>query len=175
MGAFSSEADYDGRDVASMLDRVGPALGKSTYADFARHRTEGGESPDGQQLADPIRVFLACADDQARHQLSLLLSGSPDIAVVGHADTGPQAIETAATLQPDTVLVDIDLPGKHGSAATRELAAVCPHSSIVVLTSSIRDGSPANSSLHGDPAGHDDLLMAIRTLREGEISLYPPW
>jgi DNA-binding NarL/FixJ family response regulator len=160
-----------------MLDRVGPASGKSTYADVARHRPQSGESPDGRSSVDPIKVYLACADDQARHRLSLLLSSSRDVDVVGDAGVGTQAIETAAELQPDAVLVDIDLPGTLDSPATRQLADVCPSASIIVLTSSIRDELIATPAMRRDTAGqsHDDLLMAIRTLRAGEIMVYPPW
>ena len=160
-----------------MLDRVGPALGESTFADGARLRHQSGEMPDSRSSGAPIRVFLACGDDQARHRLSLLLSGSRGIDVVGHAGVGARAIDTAAELQPDTVLVDIDLPGKLGSSATREMAGVCPGASIVVLTSSVRDDLLEAPSPTRDPTGHgyDDLLMAIRTLRAGEITVYPPW
>jgi DNA-binding NarL/FixJ family response regulator len=128
-------------------------------------------------LAGPIRVYLACADDQARQRLSLLLSGSRDIEVAGYAGRGPQAIKTAAELQPDTILVDIDLPGKLGSPATRELSEACPGASIIVLMSSVRDDLIETPSQQRDPVRqhHDDLLTAIRTLRAGEITVFPPW
>lgn len=171
------EADYFGRYVASMLDRLGPELAESTYADLVRRQPQSGESPDGPPLAGPIRVYLACADDQARHWISLLLSSSRDIDVVGHAALGPQAIETAAELKPDTILVDIDLPGELGSPASRELARICPYASVIVLTSSVRDellDLPSPSS-YAVRQRHDDLLTAIRTLRAGEITVYPPW
>ena len=160
-----------------MLDRFGPESRESTHTGLARRWPQSGESPDGPPLADPIRVYLACADDQARQWLSLLLSSSRGIEVAGHAGDGPQAIETAAELQPDTILVDIDLPGRLGSPATRELAQVCPGAAIIVLTSSVRDDLLETPSLRRDPLrqDHDDLLTAIRTLRAGEITVYPPW
>ena len=160
-----------------MLDRLGPGLGESTNTNLARRQPQSGESLAGPSLAGPITVYLACGDYQTRHRLWLLLSSSLDIEVAGHAGDGLQAIETAAELQPDTILVDIDLPGKLGSPATRGLAEACPGASIIVLTSSVRDDLRETPSMRSYPVGQDHhaLFTAIRTLRAGEITVFPHW
>ena len=62
----------------------------------------------------PIRVLIV--DDHAlfRHGLELVLASEPDLEVVGEAADGLEAIERAAELQPDVVLMDVRMPGVGG-------------------------------------------------------------
>ena len=65
----------------------------------------------------PIRILLA--DDHAvlRAGLRMLLSAEPDLEVVGEAGDGQQALEQAATLQPDVILLDLTMPDMDGLMA----------------------------------------------------------
>jgi DNA-binding NarL/FixJ family response regulator len=83
---------------------------------------------------ESIRILIA--DDHAhfRSGIAALLLATPDIELVGEAATGDEAIEQAATLQPDVILMDINMPGVNGIEATRRILHTSPHISILVLT-----------------------------------------
>ena len=81
-----------------------------------------------------IRVLLV--DDQAavRHGLRLRLRVEPDVAVIGEAGDGATALELARKLDPDVVLMDVELPGMDGIAATTALRAAVPRTAVVILS-----------------------------------------
>jgi DNA-binding NarL/FixJ family response regulator len=82
-----------------------------------------------------VRILIA--DDHAlfRDGLRSLLQAQGH-EVVGEARDGKQAIELAAELHPDLVLMDVSMPGLDGVAATRELRALQPDVKVVMLTAS---------------------------------------
>ncbi|MEK7327370.1 MAG: response regulator transcription factor, partial [Chloroflexota bacterium] len=83
---------------------------------------------------DPFRLLLA--DDQAitRSGLRTLLAAQGDIEIVGEAKNGEEAIELAASLQPDLILMDLRMPGVNGIEATRRIHRLSPHIGILVVT-----------------------------------------
>jgi DNA-binding NarL/FixJ family response regulator len=126
-----------------------------------------------------IRVLLA--DDQAmvRAGLRLLLSGEPDIEVVGEAADGHEAVAQAARLRPHVVLTDIRMPGLDGLAATRRILAADPAARVLVLTTfdldeyvyeALRVGA-SGFVLKDDPP--EQLIAAVRTVAGGEALLSP--
>lgn len=78
---------------------------------------------------------LVC-DDQAiiRDGLEMLLKLEKDIEVLGQAQDGAEAVELAAKLQPELVLMDLKMPGMTGIEATRQIKARYPHIKVLVLT-----------------------------------------
>ncbi|MGE5264805.1 MAG: response regulator transcription factor, partial [Acidobacteriota bacterium] len=66
-----------------------------------------------------IRILIADDHTLFRDGLRALFSSLPDIEVVGEAATGEQAVTAAAALQPDVVLMDIQMPGINGIEGTR--------------------------------------------------------
>ena len=83
---------------------------------------------------DKIRILIA--DDSApfRDGLRGLLQSIDDVEVVGEATTGDEAIRLARDLQPDVILMDIQMPGVNGIEATRQIVHTSPHISILMLT-----------------------------------------
>jgi two-component system, NarL family, response regulator LiaR len=82
-----------------------------------------------------IRVVIVDDHQMVREGLKVLLSTSGDIAVVGEAANGVEAVEQCRFLQPDVVLMDIQMPVMDGAAATAEITAACPDTRIIALTS----------------------------------------
>ncbi len=120
-------------------------------------------------------------DDHAmvRSGLTVLIDGTGDLHVVGEAADGRQAVELAAELQPDVVLMDLSMPGMDGVEATRELLRQRPESVVVVLTS-FSDQPRVTEALKAGAVGYllkdcdpRDLLAAIRSAAEGHAPLDP--
>ncbi len=82
-----------------------------------------------------IKVLIV--DDHAvvRGGLAALLATAPDLAVVGEAADGDEAVALAAERQPDVILMDLSMPGSDGVDATRRILAADPAQHVVVLTS----------------------------------------
>ena len=126
-----------------------------------------------------IRVLLV--DDQAlfREGLETLLSVHKDIQVVGQACNGREAVEVAARLRPDVVLMDVRMPVLDGVRATRLLKEAQPECRVIVLTTfdddeyifdALRTGA-AGYLLKDVPSAR--LVEAIRATARGESILEP--
>ena len=128
-----------------------------------------------------IRVLLA--DDQAllRSAFRVLVDSEPDMAVVGEASDGAEAVRLAKEERADVVLMDIRMPGTDGLAATRLISAdpTLAHVRVVILTTfevddyvvqSLRAGA---SGFLGKGSEPDELLNAIRVAAGGEALLSP--
>ncbi len=128
-----------------------------------------------------IRVLLA--DDQAmvRAGFRLILESEPDIAVVGEAEDGRQALAAARSLRPDVVLMDVQMPVMDGLAATRELLgppAALP-TRVLILTTFERDDY-VFAALRAGASGFllknappEDLIEAVRVVAAGNALLAP--
>lgn len=130
-------------------------------------------------MSDVIRVLLA--DDHAilRAGLEALLDLEPDIEVVASVADGESAIERVKALSPDVVVMDLDMPGIGGLAATREITAASPSSHVLVLTSQPEAQhllpvleAGGSGFVHKSKAD-EDLIAAIRIVARGEVFLYP--
>lgn len=82
------------------------------------------------------KTSILIADDEPafRSGLRALLKSSNELALVGDAATGSEAIRLAAELQPDIILMDINMPGINGIEATRRILNTSPHIGILILT-----------------------------------------
>ncbi|MGW4913244.1 response regulator [Streptomyces sp. NPDC004270] len=81
-----------------------------------------------------IRVLLADDEALVRTGLRLLLQTAPDITVVAEADDGRAAVEACTRVNPDVVLLDVQMPGLDGVGAARELSALPAPPRILMLT-----------------------------------------
>jgi len=99
-----------------------------------------------------IRLLLVNDQLAVRHGLGMWLQLEPDILVVGEAGTGAEALALAEQLQPDVVLMDIEMPNMDGITATAALRAVAPQSAVVILSI------------------HDDVLTCMRAQRAGAVA-----
>jgi two-component system, NarL family, response regulator LiaR len=128
---------------------------------------------------DPIRVLIV--DDHAvvREGLRTFLELQDGIEVVGEAGDGEQAVEQAATLAPDVILMDLVMPKLEGVGAMRALRERSPSSRVIVLTSFIDDGR-LMPALEAGAAGYllkdvepSELARAVRSACIGEAMIDP--
>jgi DNA-binding NarL/FixJ family response regulator len=121
---------------------------------------------------NPVRVLVA--DDHAilRQGIKSMLEARLGWQVVGEAANGREAVEKAARLKPDIVLLDITMPELNGIEATRQILKVAPEAQILILTmheseKTMREVLQAGARgyvLKSDAPG--DLLVAIDALRK---------
>lgn len=126
-----------------------------------------------------IRVLIADDHQVVRSGLEQLLATADDIELAGMAADGAEAIELAADLAPDIILMDLSMPGTDGIAATRAITTASPTIQVVVLTS-FSDKQRILDALDAGAAGYvlkhaepDELLDAIRAAHEGGSPLDP--
>lgn len=126
-----------------------------------------------------IRILIA--DDQTitRSGLRTLLAAPGDVEVVGEARDGEEAIELAAALQPDVILMDLRMPSVNGIEATRRIHRTSPHISILVLTV-FEDDTSVFPAIRAGAQGYllknteqDELLRAIHTVAGGGAIFSP--
>jgi DNA-binding NarL/FixJ family response regulator len=121
----------------------------------------------------PLRILLADDHVTVRQGLRLLIDSEHDMAVVGEASDGSEAVQKARELRPDVVVMDISMPGMNGLAATRELKSIQPDAVIVTLTRH-SDHAYLQELLRAGVAGYvlkrsapTELLHAIRAAAAG--------
>jgi DNA-binding NarL/FixJ family response regulator len=128
-----------------------------------------------------IRVLLVDDETLVRSGFRLILEAEPDIEVVWEAANGVEAVEAAKKLDPDVILMDVQMPVKDGLAATREIAALgrLESSRVIILTTfeldeyvyeALRAGA-SGFLLKRAPAA--DLVAGIRIVAAGEALLAP--
>ena len=116
------------------------------------------------------RVLIVDDVAQVRRELRTLLPLLDAIDVIGEAENGQNAIELAAALQPDVILMDVEMPIVDGLTATRSIKQRCPQCRVVILSIHSDEAVRATARL----AGADDfvdkgaplaaLLQAIKTM-----------
>lgn len=128
---------------------------------------------------DRIAVLLVDDQELIRYGLRLVLEAQPDIAVVGEASDGAEAVRAAQRLRPDVVLMDVRMPGVDGIEATRQLTAALPDTRILVLTTYDLDEF-AFGALRAGAAGFllkntrpDELVAAVRAVTTGDAVVSP--
>lgn len=128
-----------------------------------------------------VRLVLADDEQLVRSGLRLILEAEDDIEVVGEAGDGAEAVALTRRLDPDVVLMDVQIPGMNGIEATREIVALGREDSsrVVILTTfdldeyvweALRAGA-SGFLLKRTPA--EDLVAGIRVVAAGEALLAP--
>ena len=126
-------------------------------------------------MAEPIAVMIVDDHPVFRQGLRNVLAAQEGLEVVAEAADGEAAIETADTIRPDVVIMDINLPELNGLQATRELKDRCPDIQIIMLTAyddeeqichAIRAGA---SAYHAKDVRPERLVGVIRQVHEGHF------
>ncbi|MFZ5911354.1 MAG: response regulator [Chloroflexota bacterium] len=121
-----------------------------------------------------IRVLIVDDIAETRENVRKLLQFEPDIEVLGAAKTGREGVQLSKELDPDVVLMDINMPDLDGIAATEQILAKQPHVQVVILSVQGEQNYMRRAMLAGardfltKPPMADELISAIR--RAGEMS-----
>jgi DNA-binding NarL/FixJ family response regulator len=126
-----------------------------------------------------IKVLVA--DDEAllRAAFSSLIEAEDDLEVAGTAANGQQAVDLAASLAPDVIVMDVRMPVMDGIEATRQITRGQPGSRVLILTTfdldeyvfeALRAGASGFALKNRPP---EELLSGIRTVAAGEALLAP--
>ena len=124
---------------------------------------------------------LLLVDDHAviRSGLRMLLETEADMVIVGEAGTGQAALQQVEELQPDLVLMDIDLPDLSGIEVTQRIKQQWPQVAVVALTIH-EDQEYFFKMLQAGISGYvpkraapEELITAVRTAASGGVYLYP--
>ena len=125
-------------------------------------------------MADQIRVLVVDDIPETRDHLTKLLGFESDIDVVGSAASGSEALEMAARLSPDVVLMDINMPDMDGIAATEQLSSAVPNAAVVMMSVQGEADYLRRSMLAGareflvKPFSSDELTASIRQVSARE-------
>jgi DNA-binding NarL/FixJ family response regulator len=108
-----------------------------------------------------------------REGIRLLLAKATDIEILGEARDGKEAVELASSLNPQVILMDIEMPGVDGLQATRQLKAAGHPAQILILSMHTEERivrAAAESGAHGfliKNIDRDELIGAIRSVHQG--------
>jgi two-component system, NarL family, response regulator NreC len=126
-----------------------------------------------------IRVLLADDHVLIRAGLRMVVDAQPDLAVVGEAGDGREAVAMAESLKPDVVVMDIGMPGLNGIEAAHQVGEKLPAARIVMLSMHSDEGyilralkAGAKAYLLKDSA-EADLARAIRAAADGKSFFSP--
>jgi len=126
-----------------------------------------------------IRVLVVDDHGVVRLGVERALSGLPGVEVVGAVADGEQALAAVPELEPDVILMDLQMPGLDGIAATREILRQQPDARVVVLTSyldratieaALEAGAIGYTLKDGDP---QELERVVRVAADGDFPIAP--
>lgn len=126
-----------------------------------------------------IRILLADDHAMVRQGFRLILGAQPDMEIVGEAGNGREALEMAAKLKPDLVVMDVAMPELNGIEATRRMAETSPRTRVLAL-SMHKDSVYVREILRAGARGYllkdsidKDLVSAVRAVAKGDGYLSP--
>ncbi len=133
------------------------------------------------QRSNDSTISILIVDDHTlfRDGLRSLFTSVSDTDVAGEASNGEEAIRLAESLQPDVVLMDIQMPGLNGIEATRRITRTSPHIGVVMVTM-FEDDESVFAAMRAGARGYvlkgadqDEMLRAVRSAARGEALFGP--
>ena len=128
---------------------------------------------------EPLRVLIADDHPVWCSGMHALLNSVPDMEVVGEANTGDEVIVLATNLQPDVILMDVQMPGGGGIEATRRILHTSPHITVLVVTM-FEDEELVFAALRAGARGYvlkgaspTEIVRAVQATGSGEAIFSP--
>jgi Response regulator containing a CheY-like receiver domain and an HTH DNA-binding domain len=128
---------------------------------------------------ESMRVVVADDHPMFREGLVVALGALPGIEVVAEAASGEEAVAAASRLQPDVVVMDVNMPVLNGIDATRRIVAESPHIGVLVLTMFDEDESVFQAMRAGargyllKGSAREDILRAVHAVGRGDAIFGP--
>lgn len=128
---------------------------------------------------EPLRVLVADDHPMFRDGLRALLASAPGVELVGEASTGQEAVSLAAELQPDVVVMDVQMPQGDGIEATRGIVSGSPSVRVLIVTMFEDDATVFRAMRAGargyvlKGANYAEMLRAIKAVGDGEAVFGP--
>lgn len=126
-----------------------------------------------------LRILLVDDHDLFRKGIGRLIDSQPDLEVVGEAQDGREALEKAKGLEPDVILMDIEMPQWNGVEATRRIKLERPAINVVMLTVSDEDEN-LFAAIRAGASGYllksvkpEELFRRLRGVSLGEAAISP--
>jgi DNA-binding NarL/FixJ family response regulator len=126
-----------------------------------------------------IKILIADDHHVVRRGLVFFLKTQKEIEVIGEAKNGQEAVDLTKTLNPDLVLMDLDMPIMDGIEATKQIKAILPNMKIMILTS-FSDQDHVIPAIEAGASGYqlkdiepDELVRSIKRIMSGENQLHP--
>ncbi len=127
---------------------------------------------------EPITILIADDHPMFRFGIRARMSAEPDLAVIGEAGTGEEAVQLTSTMVPDVVLMDVNLPGINGIEATRQIRDAAPGAAVLVIT--MFDDDSVFEAMRAGARGYllkdtdaEDMVRAIRAVAHGDAIFSP--
>lgn len=128
---------------------------------------------------EPLTVLIADDHPLFRTGLRALLTSMPEVALAGEATNGEEVVRMAEDLQPDVILLDLQMPGGGGLPAIRKIVHTSPHIRILVVTMFMDDDS-VFAAMRAGARGYvlkdthdEDIRRAILAVGRGEAIFSP--
>ena len=128
---------------------------------------------------EALRILVVDDHDEFRDGLEAMLRAADGVEVVGSAADGARAVDLALGLQPDVVLMDLQMPRLNGVEATGRIVASSPHISVVVL-SMMDDEDSVFAAVRAGARGYllkgarrQEILRAVEAVGSGEVIFGP--
>ena len=125
-------------------------------------------------IMEPIHILIADDHTLFRSGLRALFASLAETAVVGEAKSGQEAISLAESLQPDVILMDIQMPGINGIDATRQIVQTSPHIGVIMVTM-FEDDDSVFAAMRAGARGYvlkgadqDEMVRVIAAVARGE-------
>jgi DNA-binding NarL/FixJ family response regulator len=132
-----------------------------------------------KRMDNPIRILIADDHTLFREGLVALFDSIDEVEVLGTYADGEQVIQAAEELQPDVILMDIQMPGVNGIEATRQIVQKSPHIGVIVVTM-FEDDDSVFAAMRAGARGYvlkgadqQDILRAIQAVGRGEALFGP--
>ena len=173
---LSGRPSVNGLGLPSMRQRAEEIGGR---LEVTQHRIRNPHSRRAADGGPMTRILLVDDHPLFLDGVRAALMGADDLEVVGEAHDGLTGIALAAELEPDVVLMDLNLPDLSGVDATGRILATAPDTRVLMMTMSADDDAVVAAMRAGargyvvKGAGREDLLHAIRTVAAGGAVFSP--
>lgn len=128
---------------------------------------------------DPLTIMIADDHPLFRRGLRALLASMPEVSLVGEATNGAEAVQMAEALQPDLVLLDLQMPEGGGLAAIRQIVRTSPHIRVLIVTM-FQDDDSVFAAMRAGARGYvlkdsydEDIRRAVLAVGKGEAIFSP--